>query len=255
VKSVKEACKQAPEEDRQQAERSDKRVHIALPVRITYWDQDKKPGLEMACTYDISTHGARITSLRCIKETGEIVAIERGRNKSFCRVVWIGEPNSELKGQIGLQSVESERALFEHELRDLDEVYDPILKDTGNRNAPSNYKGNRRGRERLSLTGGAELVKAGKAAAQQAVLKDLSEMGCLVITKQVLLPGTELKLVLDVANYRLSVKGQVKHSAPDLGIGIEFSEIRKGDRQILQFLLRKLEEKKLEEVFELEKQP
>jgi len=93
---VKEVAKQKPvveqdsratTEDAERAERNDKRIHVALPVRITYWDKNKKPGLEMACTYDISTHGARISSLRCIKETGEIVAVERGRNKAFCRVV------------------------------------------------------------------------------------------------------------------------------------------------------------------------
>jgi hypothetical protein len=80
-------------------------------------------------------------------------------------------------------------------------------------------------------------------------------MGCLVTTKQVMLPGTDLKLVLHVANYAVNLKGQVKHSALDLGIGIEFNEIRKGDRDTLKFLLRKLEEKKLEEVFQLEVQP
>ena len=84
----------------------------------------------MACTYDISPHGARISSLRCIKETGDIVAVERGRNKAFCRVVWIGEPGSELSGQIGLQCVESERAMFESELRDLESIYQPIPRDT-----------------------------------------------------------------------------------------------------------------------------
>jgi hypothetical protein len=237
-----------------EVERSDRRVHVALPLRITYWDKDKKPGLEMACTYDISSHGARITSLRCIKETGEIIAIERGRNKTFCRVVWVGEPNSELRGQIGLQVVEAEREIFETERRDLDDVFDPVMRDTTSRPNP-NYKGNRRRQDRFALEGVAELLNAGKKGSQKAELRDLSETGCLVTTKQVLLPGTDLKLVLNVANYSLSVKGQVKHSALDLGIGIEFSEIRKGDRQTLQFLLRKLEEKKLEEVFQLEVQP
>jgi hypothetical protein len=68
----------------------------------------------------------------------------------------------------------------------------------------------------------------------------------------VLLPGTDLKLVLNVANYSLSLKGQVKHSALDLGVGIEFNEIRKGDRDMLKHLLKKLEEQKLEAVFQLE---
>ncbi|HYK50716.1 MAG TPA: hypothetical protein VEU94_13405, partial [Terriglobales bacterium] len=94
-------------------ERQRKRIHAALPIRITYWDSETKPVLEMACTYDISEQGARLTGLRCVKEPGEIVAIERGRSKAFCRVVWIGEPNSELQGQIGIQCVESDRILWE----------------------------------------------------------------------------------------------------------------------------------------------
>jgi hypothetical protein len=73
------------------------------------------------------------------------------------------------------------------------------------------------------------------------MLKDVSEVGCLVTTKSLLLPGTDLKLVLNVANYDLAFKGQVRHAALDVGLGIEFREVRKGDRAILQHLLRKLE--------------
>ena len=254
---MKEATKQQREQEAPKAEdRLNRRVHVALPVRVTYWDQDKKPGLEMACTYDISPHGARVTNLRCVKETGEIVAIERGRNKSFCRVVWIGDANSEVKGQIGLQCVESERAMFEGELKEMEDVFDPILRDaTPRRPGAPVDRSNRRVEDRFQVSGVAELLESGRKGNQKAAIKDLSEMGCLVTTKQMLLPGTDLKLVLSVANYALSLKGQVKHSALDLGIGIEFSEIRKGDRETLKHLLRTLEEKRLEEVFHLEVQP
>jgi len=236
----------------ERAERNDTRIHVALPVRITYWDKDKKPGLEMACTYDISPHGARISSLRCVKETGEIVAVERGRNKAFCRVVWIGEPNTELSGQIGLQCVESKRAMFESELRDLLSIYQVIPRHTTPR-PPSLLPGNgdRRQQERFEVEGIAELLQSGRMG-EKATLKNLSEMGCMVTTKQVLLPGTDLMLVLNVANYNLTLKGQVRHAALDLGIGIEFSEIRKGDPQMLKYLLRKLVEERLEEVFQLD---
>jgi hypothetical protein len=232
-------------------ERTDKRVRVVLPIRVTYWDKDKKPGLEMACTYDISARGARITSLKCIKETGEVVAIERGRNKSFCRVVWIGKPNTELKGQIGLQCVESERAMFEGELKEMGEVFEAIPRENNPRRGNTD-KGNRRQLERFQVNGVAELLKPDTKGSHKAMVKDLTEMGCLVTTKEVLLPGTELKLVLNVANYSLSLKGQVKHSALDLGVGIEFNEIRKGDRDMLKHLLKKLEEQKLEAVFQLE---
>lgn len=232
-------------------ERSGKRIHVALPIRVTYWDSENKPCLEMACTYDISSRGARITGLRCVKATGEIVAVERGRNRAFCRVIWVGEANSELHGQVGIQCVESERLMWETELRDMEEVYDPLQRDTGisrmNSSAPAGSGNNRRRQQRFTAEGVAELLKRGPDATHaEADLKNLSETGCLVKTKQAVLPGTDLKLVLNVSNYDLSVKGQVRHAA-EVGLGVEFREIRKGDKQMLQYLLRKLSEQWEEE--------
>ncbi len=237
-------------------ERLAKRIHIALPVRVIYWDGANKPGLEMACTYDISTRGARVTGLRCVKEAGEIIAVERGRNRAFCRVVWIGEANSELRGQIGIQCVESDRTMWEAELRDMEEVYEPILLDVSlARTSPAigNRGRNRRRHERFDVEGLAELLKcAPNSAHSKGALKNLSELGCLITTKHVLNPGTDLRLVLNVGNYDLTVQGQVRHADRHAAIGIEFRQIRKGDRQILQFLLRKLAEKQLEDLFQLE---
>lgn len=230
-------------------QRVDRRVHVALPIRVTYWDKNKKPCLELACTYDISARGARITGLRCVKETGEIVAIERGRNKAFCRVVWIGEANSELHGQVGLQCVEMDRTMWDAELRDMQEVYDPVVKESAIYRVANggNLNGNRRRFQRFATEGMAELVKNGPDRRDtEGALKDLSELGCMVKTKSIVLPGTELKLVLNVANYDLSLKGQVRHAALDVGVGVEFREIRKGDRPILQYLLRKMAEKQEE---------
>ena len=235
------------------ASRTDKRLHVALPIRITYWDQDKKPGLEIACTYDISAHGARISSLRFVNQTGVVVAVERGRSKAFCRVVWIGDENSKLQGQIGLECIEPNRTLWEPELRDMQEVYEPV--DKNGQPVKSFVAGNRRRRDRFQVEGKAEIVKPNDGplkTAQQAELRDLSEIGCLVKTKEVLLPGTDIKIILKVANYDLALKGKVKHSALDLGVGIEFAQIRKSDRQTLQFLMQQLKEQKLEEILEVE---
>jgi len=239
------------------AGRTDKRVHIALPIRVTYWDEDKKPGLEMACTYDISAHGARISNLRFVNQTGEIVAVERGRNKAFCRVVWIGDKDSKLHGQIGLQCVEPDRTLWDPELRDMQEVFEPVDKNV--RPGKMAVKiGNRRRSERFEVEGEAEILapsgNAGNnvASATTAQLKDLSETGCLVTTKEVLIPGTDIKLVLKVANYDLTLKGKVKHAALDVGVGIEFSQIRKADRQTLKFLMEKLADAKLDDVIEID---
>jgi hypothetical protein len=239
-------------------ERLDKRIQVALPLRVTYWDSENRPCPDMACTYDISSRGARITGLRSVQEVGDIVAIERTRNnKTFCRVIWVGNPNSELRGQVGIQSVESERMMWGPELRDMKEIYDPIVPDNdfGNLNAPAGDRERRR-RSRFLIDGVAALqIQNLSADPTEAVLKDLSEKGCLIAGAHAFPAGTDLNVVLNVGNFDLSMKGQVRHAVQGLGTGIEFREIRKGDRQMLQFLLRKLEEQKLEEAFELEVQP
>lgn len=239
-------------------ERSTKRLHVALPIRVTYWDSANRPCLEFACTYDISQRGARIGGLRCVKETGEIIAVERGRNRVFCRVVWIGPANSELRGQVGIECVETDRTIWDAELRDMEEAYDPILVEARQLEPkgliPGIHQRNRRHYERFDVEGMADLKNGPTSAQMEAALRNLSEMGCLLATKQKVLPGSELKVFLKVASYHLSLKGQVRHTDAADTLGVEFREIRKGDRQILHFLLRKLAEKQLEDIFHLEVQ-
>ena len=239
----------------QPPERSHKRIHVALPLRITYWDQDNKPCQDRACTYDISTSGARITGLRDVKQAGEIIVVERGRNKAFCRVVWVGKSDSRLYGQVGIQSVESERLMWETELRDLEEVYDQIPRQgILLRNfAADTPERERRRHPRVPVEGQAQLLRPGVTGEPpKNSLVDLSEFGCLVSTNDLPARGTDLKLVLNVGSYDLSLKGQVRHAGLDSGLGIEFREIRKGDRQALRYLLLKLAEQELEQSFELE---
>jgi PilZ domain len=227
--------------------RVDKRIHICLPIRVTYWDSESKPRLEMACTYDISSHGARLTGLRCVKQAGEILAIERGRNKALCRVAWIGDPNSQLRGQVGVQCVEEGKILWESELRELEEAYDLIVPEgsplarLGSKSSLSTPGANRRRHERFAVEGTAELVGTGANGKYlEGNVRNICEMGCLVTPKGILNPGTDLKVVLCVSNYDLSLKGSVRHAKAEVGLGIEFKEIRKGDRQLLQYLLQRL---------------
>ncbi len=77
-------------------------------------------------------------------------------------------------------------------------------------------------------------------SSRQNGTKRISQNWGYLMTKHVAEPGVELKLLLNIGSYDLSLKGQVRHVDPPAGMGIEFYEIRKGDRQILQFLLRKL---------------
>ena len=234
-----------PTSVKEAVDRTEKRISVALPVRVTYYDSDSKPRLEMACTYDISSHGARLTGLRCVKEAGEIVTIERGRSKAFCRIVWIGEASSHLQGQVGIQCVEAEKTLWTAELSDMEQMYDVVVRDPRRPTKAFCEPGNRRRFERFGSDGAVELLHKGSGPVHlKGALKDLSEVGCLVTSKTLLLPGTDLKLVLNVANYDLAFKGQVRHSALDVGLGIEFREVRKGDRALLRHLLEKMEHRR-----------
>jgi hypothetical protein len=78
-----------------------------------------------------------------------------------------------------------------------------------------------------------------------ASLKDIGEMGCLVGSPTLLEPGTNLRLVLNIANLDLTLKGAVRHGSEDHGMGIEFREVRKGDRSTLYHILRKLAEREV----------
>ncbi len=237
-------------------ERVASRVRVAMPLRVTFWDTENKPLLDMACTYDISERGARISGMRAVVEAGEIVAIERGRNKTFCRVVWVGDPDSEQRGQVGVQNVETDRPMWDSELRELNTAFDPIQtekKPKKNDSGPRFRDENRRSHSRFKVAGIAEMSAQGTKSAQlKGMLQNLSEVGCLISIENAPPLGTDVNLVLKIDSYEFSLTGQVRSVGKGQGAGIQFHKIRKGDRQMLQFLLRKLAEQQLEHSFEIE---
>jgi len=232
------------EEAQRPPDRSDKRIHAAVPIRVTYWDKDMKPRLAMACTYDISPHGARVTASPGMAGVGEILAVEQGRNKACCRVVWVGDDTTKRRGQMGIQCIDPESTLWENELRYMQDQYDPMVPEglLGRMKWAGSLERDRRRYRRFQVTGVAELLRHGvDTGSVQAELKDLSSFGCLVTSKGLMVAGTDLKLSLRVANYDLWIKGRVLHVSDSRGLGIEFREIRKGDRQLLDHLLKKLD--------------
>ena len=104
----------------------DKLIHLALPVRLTHMAKGKRGGIEMACTYDIHPRGARLLSVRDVR-VGDLVTVERGRNKSVCQVVWTADPDSALRGQFTVECVEGSRIPWEDELRHMEEQYLPVI--------------------------------------------------------------------------------------------------------------------------------
>lgn len=240
--------------DSSSAESVEKLIHLALPVRLTHMKSGERGALEMACTYDIHPRGARLLSVRDVK-VGDLVTIERGRHKSVCQVVWTADPNSALRGQFTVQSFDGGRVPWEEELRQTEEQYLPLTADVSGRPVSNAFRGpgqNRRRRPRFSVEGCAELAEIGGKTLLEGRLAQISELGCIITAPDLLVPGTELRLVLNLYDVSVALKGLVKYKTEKVGMGVEFQEIRQGDRPLLNYVLSQLGQRRVEDFADLE---
>jgi hypothetical protein len=65
-------------------------------------------------------------------------------------------------------------------------------------------------------------------------------------------PGTDFRLMLNVFDVSLALKAQVKYLVDNLGMGVEFQQIRRGDRPLLEYVLGKLKARRVEEFARVE---
>ena len=93
------------------SERVEKRLVIALSIRVYGMGSDGKPFNQQVHTLDITRDGARMDGLPQIA-IGEIVGVQYGEEKSRYKVIWVGEPGGKREGQIGVQVVQAGLALW-----------------------------------------------------------------------------------------------------------------------------------------------
>ena len=232
-----------------------KLVHLALPVRLTHAANGARGAAELACTFDVHPGGARILS-SCAVSVGDLLTVERGRAKAVCRVVWTADPQSDLRGQFTVECVEPGKAPWEEELRQAQEQYLPVIVErprtrysiTGMRRGGEN----RRRRHRFSVEGEADFRSISGHSRLEGQVQEISECGCRIAAGDLLAPGTDLRLSLNIFDISVALKAQGKYIAKNLGMGVEFQEIRQGDRPLLDYLLHKLKTKSIEEFVKVE---
>ncbi len=231
-----------------------KMVHLAIPVRWSPVAQQGRGPAEMACTYDIHPHGARLVSSREVN-IGDLVMVERGRNKAVCQVIWAADPTSPLRGQFTVQCVEG-RTPWDDELRQMEEQYQPVILDGRRRGAPARgfdrpeTNANRRRRPRFYVEGQAEVIDGVQRV--EGEVQQISECGARISATEILRPGKDFRLMLNMFDVSVALKAQVKYLAGNLEMGVEFHEIRRGDRPLLSYVLSKLRTRKVEEFAEVE---
>ena len=87
------------------------RKTAAVTVKVRGTSPQAKP--IPACTLDISSEGARLNMPSWMPESGEIINVERGSEKSMFRIAWTGDPASGRRGQIGIQCLEQGKSIFQ----------------------------------------------------------------------------------------------------------------------------------------------
>jgi hypothetical protein len=232
----------------------EKLVHMALPVRLIHMQNGERGELEMACTYDIHPRGARLLSARDVR-VGDFITIERGRLRSVCQVIWTADRNSALRGQFTVECVEGGKIPWEEELRQMEEQYLPIIAEKPNqRPTMSMLRGhqNRRRKPRFPVQGAAELAEI-DGASRECRLEQVSEGGCLIRAEDPLTPGTALRLTLNMWDVSVALRGDVRYTAQDRTMGVEFREIRQGDRPLLEYVLEQLKKQPMQDFSELER--
>ena len=226
---------------------ADKLIHLALPVRLTHMLNGERSVPEFSCTYDIHPRGARLLSFRNVN-VGDLITVERGRHKSVCQVVWTADPKSPLRGQFTVECVEGHRIPWEDELRQMQEQYLPISPEgSKKRPAPSVVRvgeQNRRRGPRFQVQGDADLVEIGGISSVEGRLEQISEFGCLISASDLLVPGTGLRLALNIYDVSVALKGNVKYTAGNRAMGVEFHEIRQGDRPLLDYVMNQVKKRR-----------
>ena len=228
-----------------------KLVHLALPVRWSLIGQEGRSPVEMACTYDIHPHGARLLGSRQVN-LGDLVMVERGRNKAICQVIWAGDAASALRGQFTVQCVDG-KTPWEEELRQIEmqkeDQYQPIDPEGMERRAlPCGFaasESNRRRRPRFYVEGQAQVIDGVQRV--EGAVQQISEFGARIASTEILRPGTDCRLMLNMFDVSVAVKAQVRYLVNNIAMGVEFQEIRRGDRPLLSYVLSKLRSRRVAE--------
>lgn len=237
----------------QDGQRPGKLVHMAIPVRWSPVAQKGRGPAEMACTYDIHPRGARLVGGREVS-VGDMLLIERGRNKAVCQVIWTADPSSALRGQFTVHCVDEGKTPWDDELRQTEEQYQTVILEAPKRTAfgggVSRADANRRRRPRFYVEGKADVLDGAQRV--EGEVQQISEFGARIATQTLMQPGTDFRLMLNVLDVSLALKAQVKYRVGEIGMGVEFHEIRRGDGPLLSYVLGKLRTRRVEEVAKID---
>ena len=233
--------------------RREERIAVRLDVRVWGMDANGKPFSQNTSTLDVTRTGARLSGPACPLRPGDIIGLQHGGEKARFRVAWVGKPETVRKGQIGVVSLEPNKYIWGTPLSELKAAAPPPERpplgasfaqpqrpatDLIPSIAPKGSE--RRDAIRYACTGGAEFRNIAGGFKNWGTVSDVSENGCYVETVFPLPARTGLDLLISVRNIDIRGRAQVRSSHPNVGMGIEFTDISPEDKQRLDSLISML---------------
>lgn len=231
--------------------RRETRVVVSIPVRVSGIDHDGHPFSQTAQTVDVSRTGARISGIRCLRQTGEMVTLECGTRAARFMVVWIGRPGSSEEGQFGVKALEPEKRIFRIDTGE--PRPDGYVKPSAEpRSDPFSLqplpaqnwdRSERRRAPRLRCSGTGKIRQPGVAFPIWAEVTDVSSGGCYVQMVFTVSRGSEVDVQLTINERTFAAKGKVVTSHPGVGMGIQFTDLSPESQKSLSDVLNDLMEK------------
>ena len=88
------------------------RVEAQLSVRVWGMDAKARPFTQLVRVRNISRNGALVQGMLCMVKPGEVIHIPFGEEQALFRVVWAGKPGGQREGEIGVQGLASDPAIW-----------------------------------------------------------------------------------------------------------------------------------------------
>jgi hypothetical protein len=195
--------------------RREPRMQARLQVRIAGNDASGRALLRMVPTRNISRQGALLEGIQGKLKLGEIIAITYKNSRARFQVTWVGDAGTERAGQIGVQTVEPEKCIWDTT------TLPPMAADMYT--APPAKE--RRRHRRVQCRLGAELHIEGAQGLVRVEITNLSVGGCFVEMSALPKEKSRLKLIVWVNDSKLAVKGIVVNRRPGFGTSIKFTEM------------------------------
>jgi len=195
--------------------RREPRIQARLQVRIAGIDVSGRPLLQIVTTRNISRQGALLEGFQSKLKVGEIVSITYKSSRARFRVSWVGDAGTEKAGQIGVQSVEPDKCIWDTP------TLPPMASDVYT--APPTEE--RRQNRRVQCKLGAELHIEGAQGLVRVEVTNLSLGGCFVAMSALPKDENRLKLIVWVNDSKVAVKGIVVNRQPGFGVSVKFKEM------------------------------